>query len=92
MRPWTEAALKGREARMVDVMDGATTQTLLEMSDVARLLEISYSGLYMIVKAGKLEPAYVTPRGLRLFEPNMIERFRQQREEQKQARLREAVR
>jgi len=60
--------------------------TLLEMSDVARRLGMSYSGLYMILKAGKLEPAYVTPRGLRLFEPEKIESFRLKREEEKRAR------
>jgi len=59
--------------------------TLLEMSDVARRLGMSYSGLYMILKAGKLEPTYVTPRGLRLFEPDKIETFRLKREEQKRA-------
>jgi hypothetical protein len=72
------------------MLDVATNSkpTLLEASDVARILGLSYSGFYVIVKAGKLEPAYVTPRGLRLFIPEAVELFRAQREQAKRNRAR----
>lgn len=53
---------------------------LLEMSDVAAILGLSYSGARRLVGVGKLTPYAQTPRGCRLFTEEQIEVLRAFRE------------
>lgn len=58
-------------------------ELLLEMSDVARRLGMSYSGTYALVSRGDLTVYAKTPRGLRLFHPTQVEALAAQRERRK---------
>lgn len=48
----------------------------MEMSDVARALGLSYSGVYALVMAGRLRPDALSVRGVRYFLPATVEAFR----------------
>ncbi len=54
--------------------------TLLEVSDAARMLKLSASGVRAAVESGRLMPVALTPRGNRLFSEEDIEAFRAQRD------------
>jgi hypothetical protein len=47
--------------------------TLFEAGDVAKALGLSYAMVYALTRAGRLVPAFVTPRGLKLYYPESIE-------------------
>jgi hypothetical protein len=51
-------------------------QLLLEASDVARALGLSYSGAMLAVARGDLHPCAITPRKLRLFRPEDVAALR----------------
>lgn len=67
-------------------LQAALPQRLLEMSDVARMLGLSYSGARLLAEVGKLEPVAVTVRGLRLFKEEDVQRCRELREEERARR------
>jgi len=56
---------------------------LLESSDVARILGLSYSGVRDLVETGKLNAAFVTPRGVRLFYQAVVDALRRRRDREK---------
>lgn len=58
----------------------------LEASDVARVLELSYSGVYALVQSGALKPAGVTLRGVRLFLAVQVEELRALRQSRREGR------
>jgi hypothetical protein len=53
----------------------------LEISDAGRKLGLTAAGLRVHVNSGRLVPAAVTARGLHLFTPKQIEKFRQERQQ-----------
>jgi hypothetical protein len=57
----------------------ATPTLLLETSEVARALGLSYSGVYALIVAGHLRPDAVTGRGLRLFLPSTVQALKNAR-------------
>jgi len=54
-------------------------RVLLESSDAARILGLSYSGVRVLVERGKLKPYAVTPRGVKLFDVGDVNRLRYER-------------
>jgi hypothetical protein len=57
--------------------------TLLEVSDAARMLELSASGVRAAVESGRLLPVALTPRGNRLFSEDDVVAFRAKRAAQR---------
>ncbi len=50
-------------------------QHLLETADVGRVLGLTPAGVRALVRAGRLRPSVVTPRGARLFTREIIDRL-----------------
>ena len=59
---------------------------LLEAGDVAKRLNLSYAMVYALTRAGRIEIAFTTPRGLKLYDPVVVEQFVVAREEARRAR------
>jgi len=52
---------------------------LLEVGDISRLAEITPAAVRQRVASGELVPVAVTPRGVRLFSAEQVERFLERR-------------
>lgn len=76
-----------REGMLLDVPTGERHDApmLLETSDVARRLEVSVASVRRFADEGLLVVAAETPRGVRLFEPAVVEALRQKREARRRA-------
>lgn len=58
---------------------------LLEVGDVARLLNVVPATVRMLARSGRLPVAVTTPRGARLFRAEDVEVLRQARESARKA-------
>jgi hypothetical protein len=56
-----------------------TTRLIYETRDAAARLEVGPERVRTLVARGKLRPAFMTPRGVKLFEPAEIDRLVRER-------------
>ena len=61
-----------------------TPKILFEPCDVGRRLQVVPQTVKNLAKSGLLKITYVTPRGVRLFQPKDVERYAQERESKRQ--------
>jgi DNA-binding transcriptional MerR regulator len=52
---------------------------LYEVTDVSRALGVSADAIRHLTRSGRLTPTATTPRGLRLFDAEALERLRRER-------------
>jgi DNA-binding transcriptional MerR regulator len=60
-------------------------KVLLEVQDAARRLSLSSDSVRALERAGQLPTVARTPRGLRLFDPVVVNRMAERRRAHKQA-------
>jgi hypothetical protein len=55
-------------------------ERLLESKDAGLILGLTSAGVHVVVTRGDLQPAAITPRGLRLFREADVRALRRERE------------